>query len=367
MKMKNTDKEINESNLLEIHTDENKDKNSFKSKNTDVNEIVQDVNNISGNKHSKEFLEKNNRNKEEDHIFIGEYLQNDKETERKSTEHLQPEDDEIEDNNKTKIKIDDNKECDKNEDEKSILIFNDQNNEVESNKLNFGHIEKGKLKCNGIKITKEKNNNKKSMDENKGELEVQENINTNKKIKLDAKEVNSLKALSAADKQKFIDKYKFNVVLLDKFLCAFFTVLSSNIDSTDYDKIAKLSHFLVSDIEKLNKTADNTFIRSKIWNLQDKNNVHAKNLYDGNISSLEYLNLTNEEMKSVNLKSKEEKMMQNSLMDSQFAEIKAETDMFKCGKCKNRKTTYHQLQTRSADEPMTTFVTCVVCKNRWKF
>ena len=43
------------------------------------------------------------------------------------------------------------------------------------------------------------------------------------------------------------------------------------------------------------------------------------------------------------------------------------TDQFQCGKCKQRKTTFFQLQTRSADEPMTTFVTCVVCSNRWKF
>ena len=41
--------------------------------------------------------------------------------------------------------------------------------------------------------------------------------------------------------------------------------------------------------------------------------------------------------------------------------------MFKCGKCKSDKTTYYQLQTRSADEPMTTFVTCHNCNNHWKF
>ena len=40
---------------------------------------------------------------------------------------------------------------------------------------------------------------------------------------------------------------------------------------------------------------------------------------------------------------------------------------FTCGKCKSKKTTYYQMQTRSADEPMTTFVTCQNCKNRWKF
>lgn len=41
--------------------------------------------------------------------------------------------------------------------------------------------------------------------------------------------------------------------------------------------------------------------------------------------------------------------------------------MFKCGRCKTYKTSYYQLQTRSADEPMTTFVTCHNCNNRWKF
>jgi len=40
--------------------------------------------------------------------------------------------------------------------------------------------------------------------------------------------------------------------------------------------------------------------------------------------------------------------------------------IFKCGKCKSKKTSYYQMQTRSADEPMTTFITCMNCGNRWK-
>jgi transcription elongation factor S-II len=39
---------------------------------------------------------------------------------------------------------------------------------------------------------------------------------------------------------------------------------------------------------------------------------------------------------------------------------------FKCAKCKSERTTYYQMQTRSADEPMTTFVTCHNCSKRWK-
>ena len=43
------------------------------------------------------------------------------------------------------------------------------------------------------------------------------------------------------------------------------------------------------------------------------------------------------------------------------------TSMFKCGKCKKNNCTYYQMQTRSADEPMTTFVFCLVCHNTMKF
>jgi transcription elongation factor S-II len=46
--------------------------------------------------------------------------------------------------------------------------------------------------------------------------------------------------------------------------------------------------------------------------------------------------------------------------------IEAATDTFKCRKCKSTKCTYYQMQTRSADEPMTTFVTCIDCGQRWK-
>ncbi len=39
-----------------------------------------------------------------------------------------------------------------------------------------------------------------------------------------------------------------------------------------------------------------------------------------------------------------------------------------CSSCKKKsKCSYYQMQTRSADEPMTTFVTCLECDKKWKF
>ena len=44
----------------------------------------------------------------------------------------------------------------------------------------------------------------------------------------------------------------------------------------------------------------------------------------------------------------------------------AMTDMFKCRKCGSRSCSYYEFQTRSADEPMTQFITCLDCNNNWK-
>jgi len=49
-------------------------------------------------------------------------------------------------------------------------------------------------------------------------------------------------------------------------------------------------------------------------------------------------------------------------------ELKPEamTDSFKCRKCGSRSCSYYEVQTRSADEPMTQFINCLDCGNRWK-
>lgn len=42
------------------------------------------------------------------------------------------------------------------------------------------------------------------------------------------------------------------------------------------------------------------------------------------------------------------------------------TDMFKCKRCGKSKTRYWEMQTRSADEPMTIFIRCLNCGKEWR-
>lgn len=44
----------------------------------------------------------------------------------------------------------------------------------------------------------------------------------------------------------------------------------------------------------------------------------------------------------------------------------AKTSQFKCGRCKKRECDYQELQLRSCDEPVSLFITCLNCGNRWR-
>ncbi|EPQ53091.1 transcription elongation factor [Gloeophyllum trabeum ATCC 11539] len=110
-------------------------------------------------------------------------------------------------------------------------------------------------------------------------------------------------------------------------------------------------------------------IRSLFVNLKDKHNPGLReSVVSGDLPVAKFATMSSAEMASEERKAADNKIKQENLFNSLGAEEQqAETDAFQCGRCKQRKCRYRQAQTRSADEPMTTFVTCVNCNNRWKF
>lgn len=110
-------------------------------------------------------------------------------------------------------------------------------------------------------------------------------------------------------------------------------------------------------------------VRSRIANLKDpKNPALRLNFLVGAIPANRLAVMTAEEMASNEMKKVREQFKKESINDAQLATVQGtQTDLLKCGKCKKRNCTYNQLQTRSSDEPMTTFVMCNECGHRWKF
>uniref|UniRef100_A0AAG5DVJ7 Transcription elongation factor n=1 Tax=Anopheles atroparvus TaxID=41427 RepID=A0AAG5DVJ7_ANOAO len=110
-------------------------------------------------------------------------------------------------------------------------------------------------------------------------------------------------------------------------------------------------------------------VRSRVANLKDPKNPSLRaNFVSGAITAQRLAKMTSEEMASDEMKHLRDRFVKEAINDAQLATVQGtKTDLLKCGKCKKRNCTYNQLQTRSADEPMTTFVMCNECGHRWKF
>ncbi|KAM9065981.1 transcription elongation factor A protein 2 isoform X5 [Sarcophilus harrisii] len=130
---------------------------------------------------------------------------------------------------------------------------------------------------------------------------------------------------------------------------------------------AQIEEYIYQDVKNTDMKYKNR-VRSRISNLKDSKNPDLrKNVLCGAITPEQIAVMTSEEMASNELKEIRKAMTKEAIREHQMAKTGGtQTDLFTCGKCKKKNCTYTQVQTRSSDEPMTTFVVCNECGNRWK-
>ncbi|XP_044064084.1 transcription elongation factor A protein 3 isoform X12 [Siniperca chuatsi] len=131
---------------------------------------------------------------------------------------------------------------------------------------------------------------------------------------------------------------------------------------------AEIEDHIYQDVKATDMKYKNR-VRSRISNLKDpKNPGLRRNVLAGSIELSRIATMSAEEMASDELKQLRNVLTQEAIREHQMAKTGGTTtDLLQCGKCKKKNCTYNQVQTRSADEPMTTFVLCNECGNRWKF
>ena len=148
--------------------------------------------------------------------------------------------------------------------------------------------------------------------------------------------------------------------------------LSQEIEKSIYNYIIKISKerniqrswnnqiFYKLYTSKIRAIYLNLDANSYINNENFLNRIKSGEIKSNDVGELSIYDIYPENWKDLlNLKSKRDKIKY---------ELKPEamTSLFKCSKCKSRETSYYEVQTRSADEPMTQFITCLNCNNRWK-
>lgn len=112
-----------------------------------------------------------------------------------------------------------------------------------------------------------------------------------------------------------------------------------------------------------------TRARALFSSLRRKDNAKLRRrVLRGEVPASQFVVMTDKELASEEQRAKDEELQKENMKKAQvpMAE-KSISDQLKCGKCGQKKVSYSQAQTRSADEPMTTFCECTVCGNRWKF
>lgn len=105
-------------------------------------------------------------------------------------------------------------------------------------------------------------------------------------------------------------------------------------------------------------------MKSVLINLK-KNPTLLASIRSGEVGPETFAFMTHLEMNPEQWKDRIEKKIKRDRLKF-TSNVEASTDMFSCSRCKSKKCTYYEMQTRSADEPTTVFVTCLNCGKNWK-
>jgi transcription elongation factor S-II len=109
-------------------------------------------------------------------------------------------------------------------------------------------------------------------------------------------------------------------------------------------------------------------IRGLMTSLKRKDNPElGRRVLRGDIAPEKFVVMTDEELASDAQRARDRELERENMLKAQVPMAQRSiSDSLQCGKCKQHKVSYSQAQTRSADEPMTTFCECTVCGHRWK-
>ena len=128
------------------------------------------------------------------------------------------------------------------------------------------------------------------------------------------------------------------------------------IENVIYNKLKGDSPYTNRVLEILHNLKTNEDFKKKVVNGE---------LSPEQLATMDVIEMLDKNKKKEINEAKENKV--NSVRsDWEETHSKVTSGVYKCKKCGGDKTKQHEMQTRSADEPMTIFITCTECGNSWR-
>ena len=363
----------------------------------------------------KKSLENCNKNNEKNQNELDEEDEIEDNDDNEDNNNEEEDDEEIieEENEEEIIEEEDDEEIIEEENEEEIIEEENEEDDIEENE----EIEGEEENEDDIEEDIEEDDIEENIDDNELEKENENYLDENDSdtINMDTNEVylntdDETKTKKIIKRRKNIIGHKLIQNVEKQSQSCKEIITENNLETLRNKNKELLSSMLKYNISNELNIKDIKIIESNIYNVclrLYKNKYNVKCVYEHNLKENEfinnYINISYEIFTKIkkeiseckereNLKNVQKELIlkiyeQLSKNNIEFNSIEFSSHKFKeykqfkylteplqvcegihtCSKCKSKKTYSYQLQTRSSDEPMTNFVTCAECGNKWKF
>lgn len=179
-----------------------------------------------------------------------------------------------------------------------------------------------------------------------------------------SKHVNGSVAIKSQD---LMLKFKSQIAKDDPVRCGAIETIRKALRTASDELACEIERFTYLSNDRSTSSGYRDRIRTLAYNLSCAgSDVLRSDVVDKHISARELCDMSTEELAPDYIKATRERMKERTTAAAITYQPVGIKGLFICKRCHSDETISTEMQTRSADEPMTIFIQCVKCKNRWR-
>lgn len=266
------------------------------------------------------------------------------------------------DNEKDKEDEEDEEDDEKNKKEEEV-IENDENNENEENDENDDENKESE-ENEELEIYDEEDSDMVEINEMSNYINQSQQFKTKSTMQIKLRK----KYCKMGKKKEDRNNNLFTQLSIDELDSKFKKLFSSYFTSNQLEKLVLIIRKYLNKKNKKDKENEENENKLKFMYTQLINSLWTITRIHDKSSSFNFIKSITDFCDYWNfyIFNDEKKIFEHNRDSKVLLEVEVVDGVHHCNKCKSNKTTSYKLQVRGADEPMTIFVTCTNCSNKWK-